>query len=198
MTTHPSVPLDGVSDFTVAPALADYNIQIDDLLVRYKTDATHLAVGVLVFDSAGKVLLIQRSASDSMSHKWEIPGGGCDPEDPSALHSAARELLEETGLHAKRMIRVVGNGHRFQSTRGLKILKLTFEVAIDDDTEGQGAPGALAVRLDPKEHQSWLWASEEEVAMEKAGSTKLAFTKDEQKAVILEGFSKRATNKTKP
>ncbi|KXJ87938.1 hypothetical protein Micbo1qcDRAFT_215248 [Microdochium bolleyi] len=47
-----------------------------------------------------RVLLVQRAPHDSMPLKWEVPGGGCDEDDPSILHSCARELLEEAGLRA--------------------------------------------------------------------------------------------------
>ena len=176
----------------MAPGAVEFDAPIPELRKSLDTDATHLAVGVLVFDSTGNVLLIQRSASDSMASKWEIPGGGCDPEDLSVLFSVARELEEETGLRARRILRIVGNGHRFLSSKGLKILKLTFEVDLDrTETDDINESAAIIVRLDTKEHQNHVWASEEEVARGKAGDTTLEFTKKEQKAVILEAFASR-------
>src|SRR5947209_1199950 len=77
----------------------------------------YLATGALVFNTSDpslpRILLIQRSADDSMPNRWEIPGGGCDDEDESILYSVARELWEEAGLRAKSISRPVGKAHFF-------------------------------------------------------------------------------------
>lgn len=51
-----------------------------------------------------QLMWIQQYRVGSQSTTWEIPGGRCDKEDPSTLHSARRELAEEAGLHAQRWI----------------------------------------------------------------------------------------------
>jgi 8-oxo-dGTP pyrophosphatase MutT (NUDIX family) len=50
-----------------------------------------------------RLLLMQRAASDSLPLLWEVPGGALDPEDPTVLHGAARELWEEAGLATKKV-----------------------------------------------------------------------------------------------
>jgi 8-oxo-dGTP pyrophosphatase MutT (NUDIX family) len=59
----------------------------------------NLAVGVVVLDDEGRVLLVgqHRYTLDAMS--WEIPEGGV-PAGESALDGAIRELREETGVRA--------------------------------------------------------------------------------------------------
>jgi 8-oxo-dGTP diphosphatase len=55
-----------------------------------------VAVGLLVTDDQGRLLLIQR-ANDPEGGKWSIPAGFLDAgEDPA--RAAEREGLEETGL----------------------------------------------------------------------------------------------------
>ncbi len=59
----------------------------------------NLAIGVLPLFEDGTVMLVgqYRFALDSWS--WELPEGG-GPKDVDPLHSAQRELAEETGLEA--------------------------------------------------------------------------------------------------
>jgi 8-oxo-dGTP diphosphatase len=62
----------------------------------------HKTVGVtqkaFVFNEAGKVLIIHRTAAaPSKPNSWDLPGGGIDfGEDP--IESIKREIMEETGL----------------------------------------------------------------------------------------------------
>jgi 8-oxo-dGTP pyrophosphatase MutT (NUDIX family) len=52
-----------------------------------------MAAGVLLFDDAGRVLLVEPTYKDH----WEIPGGSVEA-DESPYASACRELREELGL----------------------------------------------------------------------------------------------------
>lgn len=59
---------------------------------------THYIASSLVFEpNEGRLLIVQRSATDYGAHMWELPGGTVDPHE-SVLEGAARELLEESGL----------------------------------------------------------------------------------------------------
>lgn len=61
--------------------------------------------GMAVVERDGSVLLIRR-AHDPWRGCWDIPGGFCDPgEHP--IHTAERELLEETGWRG-RAIALIG------------------------------------------------------------------------------------------
>lgn len=56
-----------------------------------------VGVGVVVHDDAGRLLLVQRG-NEPEAGRWSLPAGFLDAgEDPRA--AAARECLEETGLH---------------------------------------------------------------------------------------------------
>ncbi|KAH7014453.1 NUDIX hydrolase domain-like protein, partial [Microdochium trichocladiopsis] len=106
-----------------------------------------------------RVLLVQRAPHDSMPLRWEVPGGGCDEEDPSILYSCARELFEETGLKAVGvgpLVRGGLGGQFFRSRSGKLVCKFQFVVAVDLDA-------GLRVKLDPNEHFAYIWATEEEV-----------------------------------
>lgn len=144
----------------------------------------YLATGAIVFDQSDskRVLLIQRAANDSMPNLWETPGGGCDTEDQTVLHSVVRELWEEVGLVARMVGPPVGDGYVFNTRSGKTVRKLNFIVEV-----GTGDFG-IAVRLDPQEHQNFLWATEQEVKDGNFGQKKLEFTTAEQKAVVLDAF----------
>ena len=97
---------------------------------------------------------MQRSASDSMPNKWETPGGGVDDEDESILHAVARELWEEAGLKSKQISAPVGEPYLFTSRSGKRICKFNFVVQVKADAESR-----FTVKLDPEEHQRFVWAS---------------------------------------
>ncbi|KAF2731810.1 hypothetical protein EJ04DRAFT_514289 [Polyplosphaeria fusca] len=180
---NPAVP---EATFTYHPILSEFTVSPKTYLASHPDSPfDFLATGTLVFDTSNKstplILLLQRSASDSMPNRWEIPGGGCDDSDESILHAAARELKEEAGLDATCFKQVVGSAHEFSSRSGKKICKFNFWV----ETKG------LDVKLDAKEHQRYVWASEEQVKAKKAGyveHVELEFTTQDLEDTVLKSF----------
>lgn len=174
--------------FTTDRSVAAFNMPYKEYIETHPNEKFKeplVATGAIVFDQSlpKRVLLVQRSESDSMPNLWESPGGGCDEEDPSILFSAARELWEEAGLIATHIRRHVGNGYHFVTRRGKTVCKFNFEIEVK--TPESGKP---SVKLAPIEHQNFIWATEEEVKEGKIGQLELKFTHATQKAVILEAF----------
>lgn len=60
------------------------------------------AVGVVPIDDEGYTWLVGQYRYPLDTYEWEIPEGGCPPGE-SPAEAAARELEEETGLHAGRI-----------------------------------------------------------------------------------------------
>ena len=136
-----------------------------------------------------------------------MPGGGCEPGDPTILHSVARETFEETGLMLTRFIRQIGDGQEFVCSKG-PCLKLSFEIEVQglegqgmghrlmhgedkesgkeqghDDTVGRGAE----ITLDPEEHEDYVWATEEDVR-----TGRYPGMSAEQQALMLKAFELRS------
>ncbi|RYP49540.1 hypothetical protein DL768_004742 [Monosporascus sp. mg162] len=174
------------ADFTFDPAAESFTASQQSYLSAHPdTRCSYIATGALVFRATDpraprRILLLQRAAGDSMPNRWEVPGGGCDDDDESILHAVARELWEEAGLRAARIGAPVGDPHFFTSRSGKKICKFNFVVE---------AEGRLEARLDPKEHQRFVWASEGEVRAGLAEDVDLNFTTNELKQTILEAFN---------
>jgi 8-oxo-dGTP diphosphatase len=62
-----------------------------------ESEAVHVAVGVILDDSGGSVLLTRRSLDSHQGGLWEFPGGKLEPGE--SLHAALmRELHEELGI----------------------------------------------------------------------------------------------------
>ncbi|OAA57311.1 NUDIX hydrolase domain-like protein [Cordyceps fumosorosea ARSEF 2679] len=150
------------------PTVAEFDVSCDAWLATHQKDYAGVHASAVVFldgppTSPARILLVQRAATDSMPLKWELPGGAVDPPaaDATILDGCARELREETGLMARRVLWRVTEGPAgepltvFTNSRGTKIFcKFAFEVEVESQEP---------IVLDPKEHQAWVWASEEEV-----------------------------------
>lgn len=54
--------------------------------------------GVFVVSSDDKLLVCHPTGASNYGNVWSIPKGLPDPEDESHCHTAARELMEETGI----------------------------------------------------------------------------------------------------
>jgi 8-oxo-dGTP pyrophosphatase MutT (NUDIX family) len=163
--------------FTFDPSIADFNVPLGTYLNTYPS-FDGLAVGAFVFDEAGRLLLVQRAAHDSMPLRWEIPGGAVDAEDESLLHGVARELREETGLLARFVGELVGCGDVFFTRRAFRICKYAFIVNVE----------AYDVRLDPNEHQAFVWLTEDDAKAKKCGDLNLVYTTKAQEDAILAAF----------
>ncbi|KAJ4392303.1 hypothetical protein N0V93_005928 [Gnomoniopsis smithogilvyi] len=204
MATSQSPP-----DFKFPPSLARFNVPYEDLLVTLNstlaTPLDGLATGAIVFktypdDPLPRILLVQRSASDSMPNRWEIPGGGVDPGE-TILAGAAREVLEESGLVVTEIVELVEQlehddwetvegGYLFKTRRQARIVKFTFVVEVED---------VNALKLDPNEHQDSVWATEDECRAKRVarieekdlgkGEVALEFTTDAQEEAIYKAFS---------
>lgn len=175
-------------NLTFPPTLNHYNKPAAQWLADNDKHFNGLAASALVFSPSDRILLVQRAAHDSMPNKWEIPGGAVDASDATLLHGAARELWEETGLVGERAVQLVTEGEGrpewsvFTNRTGAKILaKFCFEVGV-----GEGE-----VRVDPAEHQDFVWATEEEVRGGRVGEREITITARSMRAIILEGFRLR-------
>lgn len=178
--------------FTFGPGLESYNETMSDFLrshpVQDNIRLQGFATGTLVINpQTSKMLLVQRAPHDSMPLLWETPGGAVDKEDKSIMHGAARELYEEAGLVATRIVEVVGGRQSFFTRRGRSIGKVNFLVEVEVHGKDHGEDG-VEVKLDPNEHVQHVWVSEEEARAKKAGNIDLAYTTRHQEETIYQAF----------
>jgi 8-oxo-dGTP pyrophosphatase MutT (NUDIX family) len=182
--------------FTAHPSTSPFTVCQQKYLSQHPDERfQYIAIAALVFDTTKgidpRILLLQRSAQDSMPNRWEVPGGGCDDEDESILHGLARELWEEAGLNATHIEPSVGEPHFFTSRSGKNICKFLFVVQVE-----QGADGQLNVRLDPDEHRRFVWASQDEFKAKRVGDVELEFSTRDLENTVLQSFEhieKRST-----
>lgn len=197
-------------DFNFDPSLAKFNVVYEDCLAtfneRLSTPLDGLATGAIVFktyhdDPRPRILLVQRASTDSMPNRWEAPGGAVDAGE-TILAGAVREVWEESGLPVTSIRGLVEHdgaesdggtegGYLFHTRRRSRILKFTFVVQVENGS---------AVKLDPTEHQDYVWATEDECRAKRAarrqesedlaaGVVELEYTTPAQEKAILRAFS---------
>jgi 8-oxo-dGTP pyrophosphatase MutT (NUDIX family) len=111
--------------------------------LRKSEDNMSEVVSVAVRKANGSVLMGIRHDNG----KWTLPGGHMK-DDETVLDGAKRELLEETGIHAKEL-KFLGS-ENVVGTEGKPIRVHAFEY--------QGETGEIGTELDPDEEvQSWSW-----------------------------------------
>ena len=103
-----------LSSFIASSTLFSFNSQVKDYLTLHPSKH-RIVAAALVFSPSNPthLLIIQRSATDYVPNLWEIPGGSCDP-DESILAGTVRELWEESGLIATRVLRQVGESNEWE------------------------------------------------------------------------------------
>lgn len=177
---------------TIPPTLRQHTIPLSTFLTR-NPQYTNLAIGALIFYPSTpthptRLLILQRASTEhAFPNLWEVPGGSSDPEDPTILHSAARETFEETGLRLGRFVREVGKGVEFVTGKNTWV-KLSFEIEVIEvhGRKAEGAVDDVEIRLDPEEHQNYKWVTEQEIREDR-----YPIVTGEQKEVMLEGFELR-------
>jgi len=194
MNTTDATPVASQSlEYGIHPSLDQFSVPYKTYLSDVPKDPFRdsydwIVVGAVVFDSGGRILLIQRSAKDFFPNLWEIPGGGCEEVDESIIHTVVRELREETGLQARGVGPMVGVGYCFPISTGKIACKYSFVVGIDDQSSERGS---IDVQLDPNEHQNHVWVTEQDVRAGRIAAIELKFTSAAQEKVILEAFELR-------
>ena len=177
--------------FSYNQSLESWNMNMKDWLFKYEKNGEYDGLGTarVVFNSEGRVLLIQRASHDSMPDRWELPDGAVDEDDATILHAAARELREESGLHARRFTHVITKspheepGRAFRNRAGTKVwCQFTFVVEVYKPEP---------VALDPAEHQDFLWASKEVVRDQRTKNREITITHGDVRDFILAAFSAR-------
>jgi len=127
-------------------ALADVEIPEGPRFDHHVVRMPRPAVGTIVVDAEGRVLLLWRHRFITDTWGWEIPAGGVDPIE--GIEAAAiRETVEETGWRPQDLELLVS----FHPTNGLS--DQTFNVFLARGAELTGDP------LDRAESERIEWVS---------------------------------------
>lgn len=209
------------STFTISPALQStlYDAPVQTYLSANPTVTNPLASAAVFFHqphrsphrSQPRLLLLQRAPTDTLPLKWELPGGSVDlgpgdggsSGDFSVIHGVVRELREETGLVAKKVVRELGVQREFYEeipgqgdSRRLTWRMVIFEVDVDFGTveEGQGEEEKIGllllpkVKLEPGEHARYLWCTEEDIRAGWCDGVELELTHEDWRGIMLIAF----------
>ncbi|KAK6072414.1 nudix domain protein [Seiridium cupressi] len=177
--------------FLISEALARFQISPVEYIEQRRPAIDYLVAGTIVAHG-DTILLVQRSRHDFGGLCWEVPGGSCDENDLTILGAACRELWEEAGLRATAVTELVDDQHLW-SEDGLNWRKLTFLVEVQ-----KTAQGAPEVKLDPEEHEAFVWATEEDVLANCHGDIMFTWISENQRQTILEAFKMLRTQEAVP
>ncbi|KAL1859541.1 hypothetical protein Daus18300_009542 [Diaporthe australafricana] len=166
--------------FTWAETLNEFNVTHNEFTSKTQTHFGRVAVGAVVFNTEGKVLLVQRAAKDTFPNLWEIPGGMVDIKDKTILHGVVRELMEESGLRATHIRGLAGCEDLGKLRNGKSAVKYSFIVEVD----------GFDVKIDREEHQKFIWATEQDVKGSRCGDVQIDFTKESLCNLVLNTFRK--------
>lgn len=195
----------------IPPNLSHLTIPLTKFLEK-NPKYSMLAVGACIFSpihqKPSRLLLIQRAASEqALPNLWEIPGGSSEFDDPTVLHSVAREVFEETGLRLTRFVTKIGAGIEFKTNPKKTWLKLTFEIEVAefnniaefaqrakfDDAKGDKIESDLMefipITLNPEEHQKYAWVTKDDLREDAASTCPYPLTTEDQRQVLLEAFA---------
>ena len=136
-------------------------------------------------DSDFKVLIARRKA-DPEAGKWALPGGHIEPNE-SPDEGAKRELLEETGIHARQLIRISDKIIETESASEKERLDIVYATMVTSDTDAVAGSDSAAVR--------WVPVNDlPELAFDHANAIRTAVEKlmrqDKQAAKIKNGNNK--------
>jgi ADP-ribose pyrophosphatase len=90
-----------VVDLGIEHVTLPSGVEVDLEIIRHKG-----ASAVVALDEVGRVVLIRQFRHAAGGFIWELPAGVLDPAGEAPEACAARELREETGLHASALTRL--------------------------------------------------------------------------------------------
>jgi len=114
----------------------DQVVLADGKLQEYHVFEIHDAVAVVPVRRDGSIVMLWQHRHPHGRTHWEVPAGRVD-EDESAAEAAERELLEETGHRAGRLIELAG----FYPTNGISPHHARLFVALDCEEVRAPEPG---------------------------------------------------------
>ena len=118
------------------------------------------SVLVVIYTPALDVLLIKRADADDF---WQSVTGSKDAPDEPYVHTAVREVLEETGLDCSPGTALAGGLHDWCLENVYDIYprwRHRYAPGVTRNTEhlfGLLVPAQLPIRLSPREHTACQW-----------------------------------------
>jgi 8-oxo-dGTP diphosphatase len=121
-----------------------------------------IVVGAVIRNKLGKVLLLQRAASeDFLPNVWELPSGHVD-EGEGLIQALKREIFEETGYQEIEVTAYL-DSFDYKSRSGKLVRQFNFVVT---------SPG-VNPQLNPAEHQAYKFCDLQEAHGLRADETVL-------------------------
>lgn len=136
----------------IRSALASSQVPVAEMeYAAYAKGIKRCVVGAII-QYKDKALIVKRASDDFMGGLDELPSGKVDAGESLAT-ALIREIQEETGLEVFCIKRLVGT-FDYKSSKGENRRQFTFLVDVK---------GLDTLKLDPKEHEGYAWATLKEV-----------------------------------
>lgn len=124
--------------------------------VAYLAGIVAQTVGAVIVDSRGRAFVHRRSYDRVLFPGcWDIPGGHVEPGE-TALEALAREVVEETGWHVRRILADLGEA-TWVGNDGVERRERDYLVEVDGDL--------TSPRLEHPKHVEFAWVGLDDLAL---------------------------------
>jgi 8-oxo-dGTP pyrophosphatase MutT (NUDIX family) len=142
-------------NFTYSEHLHKYtDLNLEKIRKTLRVEKAVGSIAIIALKPQPCILLLLRAEDDpAFPGTWDIPSGGLDPRDPSIIHGAARETLEEAGLPEFKIsdLAIFLPFKHFEKDE--MFASWTFLALFDEKPE---------IKVNEKEHSIYMWCNFEE------------------------------------
>lgn len=178
--------------------MEEFEIPLHIALKKYDVNRIMVSPAVVsVNDKSERILLLQPKARPNC---WDLPRTKVEFDDPTVLHAVAKTLWNTTGLTCDYINCQIGIGAFWDSTKGNRLVTLTFLVDAKELKEGEKEHGLgsnadnMPIFLNPQNHTDHWWATKSEIQDEWRQNEPVIFTGPGAKEAMIGSLDKADLN----
>jgi len=149
-TNEPSKKKAKITEHTQQESMDAFCIKLSEDAV--KDGIKKFVVGGLILNDRNQMLVLQRAKNEFMPNIFEIPSGTKDPTDKTLIDCLSREVLEESGLKLKSVLKFIST-FDYKSSSGKPTRQFNFCISVESDEKV----------IISEEHQAFGWVDQSQL-----------------------------------